>query len=55
MLETEKGIEMGREICELFERDVRRATNDLYELLNGGIREGGILWKNLFGVYNETR
>lgn len=36
MLETEKGIEMGREICELFERNVRRATNDLYELLNGG-------------------
>lgn len=38
MLETEQCIEIGKEICEMLESNVRRATNDLYELLNGGYK-----------------
>lgn len=55
MLETEQCIEIGKEICEMLESNVRRATNDLYELLNGGYKRRRDIMEEFVWGYNETR
>lgn len=38
-LEEEKVLDLGEEICEMLETNVRRATNNLNELLDGCLSE----------------